>query len=73
MIKKSNCISGYGLLIKKSSWSFDDDFNRNVIIFAVYYSSSSYAENLKNDFLILGDGNVFGINGSFGVPEKNSS
>ena len=31
--------------------------------------SSSHSDNLKNDFLILG-GDTFGINGSFGAPEK---
>ena len=43
---------------------------RNVIIFAVDNSSSSHNENLKNDFLILGEGLAFGINGDFGTSEK---
>ena len=34
-------------------------------------SSSSHTDNLKNDFLILGKGDTFGINGRFGTPEKN--
>ena len=43
---------------------------RNVIIFAVDNSSSSHTENLENDFLILGEGLTFGINGGFGTSEK---
>ena len=35
-----------------------------VIIFGVDNSSSSHADNLKNE------GDTFGINGSFGAPEK---
>ena len=33
-------------------------------------SSSSHTDNCKNDFLVLGEGDTFGINGSFGAPEK---
>ena len=33
-------------------------------------SSSSYAENHKNNFFVLGEVPTFGINGSFGSPEK---
>ena len=54
----------------KSEWSFGDGFARNVLIFGVDSSSSSHADTLKNDFLILGEGNTFDINGSFGAPEK---
>ena len=54
----------------KGEWSFGDGFARNVIIFGVDSSSPSHTDNLKNDFLILGEGNTFGINGSFGAPEK---
>ena len=39
-------------------------------MFGVDNSSSSHTYNLKNDFLILGEGDTFGINGSFGAPEK---
>ena len=35
-----------------------------VIIFGVDNSSSSHADNLKHE------GDTFGINGSFGAPEK---
>ena len=46
---------------------------KNVIIFAVDNSSSSHTKNLKNDFLILGEGLTFGINGGFGTSEKKLS
>ena len=52
------------------SWSFDNDFARNVIIFGVDNSSSSHSENRTNNFLILGEGPTYGVNGSFGSPEK---
>ena len=41
------------------------------MIFGVDNSSSSHADNRKNNFLILGEGPTCGINGSFGSPEKN--
>ena len=49
----------------------DNDFARNVIIFGVDNSSLSHTDNHKNSFLILGEGDTFGINGSFGAPEKS--
>ena len=51
-------------------WSFDNDTARNVIIFGVDNSSSSHADNRKNNFLILGLSWTFRINRSFGSPEK---
>ena len=61
--------SGYGITFDgKGSWSFNDEFARNVIIFGVDNSSSSHTD--KNDFLVLGEGDTCGINGSFGTPEK---
>ena len=35
-----------------------------------YNSSSSHADDIKNNFLILDERDTFGINGSFGAPEK---
>ena len=65
--------SGHGKTFDSASWwSFDNDTARNVIIFGVDNSSSSHADNL-NDVLILGEGPTFGINGSFGSPEKKCS
>ena len=52
------------------SWSFDNDIARNVIIFGVHNSSSSHADNHKNDFLVLSEGISSGINGRFRSPEK---
>ena len=46
--------------------SFDNDTARNVIIFGVDNSSSSHADNRKNNFLVLREGPTYGINGSFG-------
>ena len=74
--KFKNCLfgaafaySGYGIVLASTgSWSFNNDFAKNVIIFGVDNSSSSYS-----DFLILGEGPTCGINGSFESPEKESS
>ena len=63
--------SGYRIAFDgKGSWSFSDDFARNGMIFEADNSSSSHTDNLKNDFLILGEGDTFGINSSFGAPEN---
>ena len=58
--------SGYGITLDSAgSWSFDNDTARNVI-FCVDNSSSSHADNRKNDFLVLGQGPTYRINGSSG-------
>ena len=54
----------------KGDWGFGNDCAKNVIICGVDNSSSSHADDLKNSFLVLGEGETFGINGSFGAPEK---
>ena len=41
-----------------------------MLIFGVDNSSSSHTDNLKNDFLILGEGSTFVINGNFGTSDK---
>ena len=46
---------------------------RNDTIFGVDNSSSSHVSNCKNNFLILGLGPTFRINGSFGSPDKQFS
>ena len=46
---------------------------RNVLIFGVDNSSSSHTGAYKTDFLMLDEGDNFGINGSFGAPEKKFS
>ena len=55
----------------EGSWSFGNDFARNVVIFSVDNSSSSHTDNRKNNFLVLGEGPTQGINDSTGSAEKN--
>ena len=63
--------SGYGIAFDgEGEWSFGNSIPRNVIIFGVDNSSSSHADNCKNNFLILDNGPTSGINGRFGSPEK---
>ena len=61
--------SGF-LYVYRGSWSFDNDFARYVTIFGVDNSLSNHSDNQKSNFLILGEGPTFGINESFGLPEK---
>ena len=69
--KEKYVYSGYGKTFNSaSSWSFDNDAARNVIIFGVDNSSSPHVDNRKNNFLVLGEGPTFVINGSFGSPNK---
>ena len=61
---------GYGIAFdEKGQLDFGNDSARN-IIFGVDNSSSCHTDNSKNEFLVLGEGDTFGINGSFGVPEN---
>ena len=63
--------SEYGITFDSAgSWSFNNDTVRNVITFGVDNSSSSQTDNRKSNFLVLGEGLTFGINESFGSPEK---
>ena len=63
--------SAYGITFDSGgSWNFDNDFARNVVIFGVDNSSSPHSDNHKNNFLILGEGTTYGINGRFGTPGK---
>ena len=39
----------------EGSWSFSNDFTRNVVIFGVDNSSSSSTDNRKNNYLVLGE------------------
>ena len=48
----------------------DNDITRNVINFGVDNSSLFHIGNCKNNFLMLGEGPTFGINGSFGSSKK---
>ena len=72
--KEKYVYSGYGIIFNSADWgNFGDDTARNVIIFGVDSSSSSHVDNRKNNFLTLGFSPTFGINGSFGSPEKKIS
>ena len=51
-------------------WSFDNGTARNVMIFGVDNSSSFHSDNRKDIFLILGKDATFGINDSFGAPDR---
>ena len=63
--------SGYGKAFDGTgSWNFGNDFAGNVIIFSAGNSSSSHTDNHKNNFLILGEGQIYGFNGSCSLPEK---
>ena len=68
--KFKNCLFGAITFDNARSWSFDNDSARNFIVFGVDNSSSSRADNRKNNSLVLGEGPTFEINGSFGSPEK---
>ena len=63
--------SDYGIAFDNiGSWSYGTDFSRNVVIFTVDNSSSSHADNCRNNFLVLDEGQTYGINGSFVSPKK---
>ena len=68
---KENCV--YNDFDGKGMWSFGNDYVRNVINLSVDNSSLSHAHNCKNNFLVLGEGDAFSINGSFGAPGKKFS
>ena len=75
IVKNSNkekyVYSRYGITFGSAgSWCFNKVNARIVGIFVVDNSSSSYAENCKNNFLILNEGPTFGMNESFFSPEK---
>ena len=66
--------SDYGTTFDgKDECSFGNDNVRNVVIFNIDNSSSSHADNRKNNFLVLDKGDTFGINRSFGVLERKFS
>ena len=52
---------------------FVNDSASNVVIFGADNSSSSHADNYKNDCLVLEEGDDFGIFGSFSAAEKKFS
>ena len=48
----------------------NNGFARNAVVFGADSSSLSHSDNCGKNFLILGEGDTFGINGRFGAPEK---
>ena len=58
---------------RADSWSFGNNFARNVIVFAVDNSSSIHSENCENIFLVFGKGPTDDINGSVGTAETKFS
>ena len=72
--KEKYVCSGYGIVFdRKSERSFNTYYARNVIIFGVENSWSSHADKLKNNFLMLGEGDTFDINESLGASGKSFS
>ena len=57
----------------KGEGSFDKDYAKNYIIFSIDNGTSPHADNLNNNLILLGEGDTFGINRSFGAPEKKVS
>ena len=73
-VKEKWLYSGYRKAFdEKGKRSFGNDYSRNVVIFGIENSSSSHADNCKNNFSVLNKGDIFGINGSFGAPERKFS
>ena len=66
--------SGFGVAFDGAgTWNFGNDYATNVAIFGTDNSSSSHAANSKNNFLVLGEGLTYSINGNFSSPEKRFS
>ena len=56
-IKSKFTNNGWGIAFDgEGSWSFGNNFARNVVIFCVYYNSSSYNDYQKNKCLVFGEG-----------------
>ena len=61
--------SVYGIAFHGAgSWSFGNDFIENVD-----NSSSSHANNRRNNILVVGESPTYSINRSFGSPEEKFS
>ena len=70
-IKSKFIYNGRGIVFDgKGLWSFGNGFARNDVIFVVDNSSSSYTDNRKNNFLVLGERPTDDINNSTGAAEK---
>ena len=69
--KEKYVYRGYGITFNNAgSWDFDNtllEMLQFLVLVIVHH------DNRKNNFLILGEGPTYGINGSFGSPEKKFS
>ena len=70
--KEKYVYSGYEVTFEcEGLWHImDNDITRNVMNFGVDNSSLFHIDNCKKNFLVLGEGPTFGINGTFGSSEK---
>ena len=62
--------SGYGIGFDRGEFSFSNGLGRNCIIFGADLSTSSHANNKKNNVLVLDTDFVQGINGTTIYAEK---
>ena len=70
--KNKYLYSGYRIAFNgTSSWSFCNDFARNLIIFNADNNLLSTTNNVENYFLLLGEGTNDDINDFVGATEKN--
>ena len=70
-IKSKFTYNGRGIAFDgEGSWSFGNDFARNVSIFGIDNNSSSHTDNQKNNLLVLGERPIDGINESTGAAKK---
>ena len=51
-------------------WSFGNGYSKNVVVFGIDNSLSSHVDNQRNNFLVLGDGPLDGINNSTSGAEE---
>ena len=66
--KSKYVYSGYGVAFDgKGEKNFSINSAKNAVIFGTDNSSPSHTDNCKNNFSALGEGDTFGINGSFGA------
>ena len=72
--KEKYTYSDYGIAFdRKGECNFGNGYVRSVTVFGVVNNSSSHSDNIKNRFLISGEGDTYGINGNFDAPEKKFS
>ena len=71
-----NCMNAFKLknfLLAATNVVTNSDKEKWVTMYGVGSNSSSQTDDHKNNSLILGEGLTYGINGGFGLPEKNLS